>query len=195
MSAERIYRLLLRAYPPDFRAEYGGEMVLLFRDQCRESDVRTVGFWARVLWDIARSAPALRAEAWGESTRTMGVTMKIAAMLTVLVGVLGILNAGVDWGAAFTGTVGGMHALSLVLSVFASALLLAAGAAIMPVTDQGRQAARLALLASLVLTVAARLLHPWMSPFSLIVGIGLPFAFLIALYWPRKGNPSWGVTP
>jgi len=170
-------------------------MVLLFRDQCRESDVRTVGFWARVLWDIARSAPALRAEAWGESTRTMGVTMKIAAMLTVFAGVLGILNAGVDWGAAYTGTVGGMHALSLALSVFASALLLAAGAAIMRATEQGRQAARLTLLASLVLTVAARLLHPWMSPFSLIVGIGLPVAFLIALYRPRKGNPSWGVTP
>ncbi len=44
MSAERIYRLLLRAYPPDFRAEYEREMVLLFRDQCRESDVRTAGF-------------------------------------------------------------------------------------------------------------------------------------------------------
>src|SRR6266571_3381953 len=64
MSAERIYRLLLRAYPPDFRAEYEREMVLLFRDQCRESDVRTIGFWAAVIWDVARSAPALRAEAW-----------------------------------------------------------------------------------------------------------------------------------
>src|SRR6266545_3258203 len=56
MSAESIYRLLLRAYPPDFRAEYEREMVLLFRDLCRESDVRTVGFWARVLCDVARSA-------------------------------------------------------------------------------------------------------------------------------------------
>ncbi len=36
-AAERIYRLLLRAYPPDFRAEYGREMVLLFRDQCRRA--------------------------------------------------------------------------------------------------------------------------------------------------------------
>jgi len=195
MNAERFYRLLLRAYPPDFRAEYGDEMVLLFRDQCRESDVRTVGFWAAVIWDIARSAPNLRVEAWRENTPTMEVIMKVAAILTVLVGVLGVLNAGVEWGAAFTGTIGGMHALSLVLSVFASALLLAAGAAIMRATEQGRQAARLALLASVVLTVAARLLHPWMSPFSLIVGIGLPVAFLIALYRPRKGNPSWGVTP
>src|SRR5258707_12865221 len=100
MSAERLYRLWLRASPPEFRAEYGGEMVLLFRDQCRESDVRTVGFWAAVTWDIARSAPALRVEAWRENTRTMVVIMKLAAMLTVLVGVLGVLNAVVDWGDA-----------------------------------------------------------------------------------------------
>jgi len=197
MSAEGIYRLLLRAYPPDFRAEYEREMMLLFRDQCRESDVRTVGFWAAVVWDIARSAPALRAEAWftrgRESIRTMGVTMKIAAMLTVLAGVLGILNAGVDGGAAFAGTIGGMHALSLVLSILASVLLLAAGAAILRPTERGRQAARLALLASLVLMVAARLLHPWMSPFSQLMGIGLPVAFLIALSWPRRALPSGAV--
>src|SRR5882672_5101914 len=192
MSAERIYRLLLRAYPPDFRAEYGGEMVLLFREQCRESDVRTVGFWARVLCDVARSAPNLRVEAWRENTRTMEVIMKVAAILTVLVGVLGVLNAGVEWGAAFTGTIGGMHTLSLVLAVCASALLLAAGAAILL---RRPQAARLALLASVVLFVAARLLFPWMSYFSQLVGFGLPVALLIAVYWPRKGNPSWGVTP
>src|SRR6266536_5152939 len=133
-AAERIYRLLLRAYPPDFRAEYEREMVLLLRDQCRESDVRTLGFWTAVICDVARSAPALRMEAWRTrgrvSTRTMGVIMKLAAMLTVLVGVLGILNAGVEWGAAVTGTIGGMHALSLVLGILASALLLAAGVAI-----------------------------------------------------------------
>jgi len=200
MSAERIYRLLLRAYPPDFRSEYGREMVLLFRDQCRESDVRTLGFWAAVIWDVACSAPALRAEAWHTrgrlSTRTMGVIMKLAAMLTVLVGVLGILNAGVEWGAGVTRTIGGMHALSLVLGVFASGLLLAAGVAVLRPTQQGRQAARLALIASLVLIVAARLLFPWMSIFSQLVGIGLPVALLIALYWPRKhSTPSWGSTP
>ncbi len=193
MSVERIYRLLLRAYPPDFRAEYEREMVLLFRDQCRESDVRTLGFWAAVVWDIARSAPALRMEAWREHTRTLGGIMKLAAMLTVLVGVFGILNAMVEWGAGLTGTIGGMHALALVLSVCASALLLAAGAAILRPTQRGRQVARLELLASLVLIVAARLLHPWMSVFSQLVGIGLPVAFLVVLYWPRKATPSGAV--
>src|SRR6266487_1904676 len=170
MSAERIYRLLLHAYPPGFRAEYEREMVLLFRDLCRENDVRTVGFWAAVIGDVARSAPALRVEAWLESTRTMEGIMKLAGAVTVLVGVLGILNAGVDAGAAFTGSIGGMHALSLVLGVFAGVLLLAAGYAILRPTEGGRQAARLTLFASLALIVAARLLHPWMSPFSQVVG-------------------------
>src|SRR5882762_2120124 len=61
-AAERIYRVLLRAYPQDFRAEYGREMVLLFREQCQESDVRTLAFWAAVVFDVARSAPVLRME-------------------------------------------------------------------------------------------------------------------------------------
>ena len=191
--AERIYCFLLRAYPPAFRAEYGREMVLLFRDQCQESDVHSVGFWARVLGDVARSAPALRLEAWltrwSQNTRTMEVIMKLAAMLTVLLGVIGVLNAGVEWGAGAAQTIQGAHAVSLMLGVFASLLLLAAGVALLSGTPRSRQAARLALLASVVMIVAARILFPWMSIFSQFVGIGLPVALLIALYLPRKASP------
>jgi hypothetical protein len=193
-AAERIYRLLLRAYPPDFRAEYGREMVLLFRDQCRESDVRSLGFWAAVICDVARSAPALRAEAWrsrgSESTQTTEVIMKLAAMLTVLLGVLGILNAIVEWAAGSKGAIDGRYVLAVVLGVFASVLLLGAGVAILL---RSRQAARLALLASVVLFVAARLLFPWMSYFSQLVGFGLPVALLVALYWPRKPSMTAGL--
>jgi len=189
-AAERIYRLLLRAYPPDFRAEYGREMVLLFRDQCRESDVRSLGFWAAVICDVARSAPALRADAWrsrgSQSTQTTEVIMKLAAMLTVLLGVLGILNAVVEWAAGSKGVIDGTYVLAVVLGVFASALLLGAGIAILL---RRQQAARLALFASLVSVMAARLLFPWMSIFSQLVGFGLPVALLIALYWPRRASP------
>lgn len=191
MSAEQMYRLLLRAYPGDFRAEYGREMVLLFRDQCRERDVRTVAFWAAVISDIVRSAPTLRAETWRETLRTLEVLMKLTAILMVLVGVLGIVNAVIEWTAGGTGTTG--HALALVLSVGAGLLLLVAGAAILRPTGSGRQAGRLALVASLVLIVAARLLHPWMGIFAQLVGIGMPVVFLIALYWPRRASTSGAV--
>ena len=187
MNAERIYRLLLRAYPPDFRAEYGREMVLLFRDQCRENDARTVGFWAAVIWDVVRSAPALRAEAWRENTRTMEMIMKLASILTVLLGVFGIVDAVVEWVAGSKGPIDGKYVLAVVLGVFASALLLGAGVAILL---RRPQPARLALFASLVSMVAARLLFPWMSILSQLVGFGLPVALLIALYWPRRSTSS-----
>ncbi len=190
MTAERIYRLLLRAYPPDFRAEYGRDMELLFRDQCQESDVRTLGFWARVFWDVARSAPALRIEAWrgrgSENTQTVEVIMKIAGMLTVLLAAFVIVGAVGEWVAGSKGAMDGRYVLAVVLGVFANVLLLGAGVAILLGARWGRQPARLALFASLVSAVAARLLFPWMSIFSQLVGFGLPVALLIALYWPSK---------
>src|SRR6266516_2682577 len=161
-------------------------------------DVRTLAFWGAVVCDVARSAPALRVEAWraraSESTRTMEVIMKLAAMLTLLLGgVIGILNAVIEWVAAAKQTIQGTHELSLVLGVLASALLLAAGVAILSQTPRGWQVARLAVLASLVMIVAARLLFPWMSIFSQLVGIGFPVAILIALYWPRKPSMTAGL--
>lgn len=192
-AAERLYRLLLRAYPPAFRAEYGREMVLLFRDQCQESDVRTLGFWAAVICDVARSAPALRVAAWrgraSQSTRTMEGIMKLAAMLTVLLGVFGVLGAAAEWVAGSNQAVSGAYVLAVALGILASVLLLAAGVAILSGTRRGGQAARLALVASLVMIVAARLLFPWMSIFSQLVGFGLPVALLVALYWPRRASP------
>jgi len=188
MSAEHIYRLLLRAYPPDFRAEYGREMVLLFRDQCRDGDVRTLAFWVRVFGDVARSAPALRMEAWrreSANTQTVEVIMKIAGILTVLLAAFGVVSAVGEWVVASRGAMDGSYVLAVVLGVFASVLLLGAGVAILFGARWGRQPARVALVASLAMAVAARLLFPWMSIFSQLVGFGLPVALLIALYWPR----------
>jgi hypothetical protein len=197
-AAERIYRLLVRAYPPDFRARYGQEMAQLFRDQCREAEVRTLGFWAAVIWDVARSAPALRAEAWrargSESTRTLEVIMKLAAMLTVLLGVYGTLSAvaeGVVGG--LRGTMSGKYVLAVALGVLAGALLLTTGIALRRGAPSGRKTASVAALASLLLIVVARLLHPWMSIFSQLVGLGLPVALLIALHWPRRPSASRAV--
>jgi hypothetical protein len=179
MNAERIYRMVLRAYPRAFRAKYGREMVLVFRDQCRDSDVRTLGFWMRLFWDIVRSAPALRAEA----TRTVEVIMRLAAILTVLLAAFGIFGAVNDWSAASQHA--GTYVLAIVMGVAASLLLLGAGVAILL---QQRQAARLILVASLLCFIAARLVFPWMGLFLQLVGCVLPVGLLIALYWPRKSS-------
>jgi hypothetical protein len=194
-AAERLYRLLLRAYPPAFRAEYGREMVLLFRDQCREDDMRSLRFWAAVIWDVARSAPVLRAEAWGargsESTRTLEVIMKLAAMLTVLLGVFVILNAVGEAVPGSRGTMEGAYIVAVALAALAGALILTAGVALQRGAPSARKTASAAALASLVFIVVARLLHPWMSILSLLVGIGVPVALLIVLQWTRK-RPAAG---
>jgi hypothetical protein len=179
MSAERIYRLLLRAYPPAFRADYEREMMLVFRDQCRDDDVRSVGFWMRVLLDILRSAPALRAEA----TRTVEVIMKIAAVVAVLLGALGIVGTVRELVAGYQQPVQAGYLLSVVLGVCAFAVIVGAAVAIL---RGKRQAARPALIAALALMLGARLLFPWMGIFAQLVGFGLPIGLLIALYVPRK---------
>ena len=186
MTAERIYAVLLRFYPPAFRDEYGGEMTQLFRDLYLVRGRVGLTFWTSVLLDVARSAPALRVEAWcarrRENTRTLGGIMKLVAMLTVLMGAFGALNALVEGMAGIRGTLDGTHLLAIVLGATAGALLLTAGIALLRRTPSARRTATVAALGSLVIVVTARLAHPWMSIFSQLVGIGLPIVLLAALY-------------
>src|SRR5580700_9100130 len=58
--SEKAYRLLLRAYPLDYRGRYAEPMEQLFRDRLRE--VRTfaglAALWMRTLADWALTVPA-----------------------------------------------------------------------------------------------------------------------------------------
>jgi hypothetical protein len=194
MTAERVYRLLLRVYPRDFRSEYGREMTLLFRDEYRMRDATAFAFWASMVWDAAHSAMAMWVDAWlargKEYTRTIEVIMKLAGTLAVLFGVYGALSALVEGVAAVRGTLGGAYLLAILLGGAAAALLITAGAVLWRSKLSGRQTATIALVASLVIIVIARLTFPWMSTFSQLIGIGLPIALLAALHWPRRRGPS-----
>ena len=52
---ERVYRVLLRCYPAEFRDEYASEMTQAFRDRLR--DDRAPGMWLGLVTDLALSAP------------------------------------------------------------------------------------------------------------------------------------------
>lgn len=195
--AERLYQLLLRAYPREFRAAYGCEMMLLFRDLCRDGEVRSLRFWAGIISDVARSAPALHADAWRaramRKTRTMEVLMKFAALVTVLGGLLATLNAVVEALAALRGTMAGTHVLSVALGVLAGALLLTAGVTLLRKAESARRGATIATFACIVLMLVARLLHPWMSIVSQLVGFSLPITLLMVLHWPRRPSPTGAI--
>lgn len=71
----RVYRLLLIAYPGEFRGAYGAEMAQVFRDRCREEQRRSgaVGLarlWAHTLSDLAATAPEQHIEAWSRNFGT-----------------------------------------------------------------------------------------------------------------------------
>lgn len=60
----RIYQTLLIVYPPDFRREFGPEMVQVFRAACRHPAKHSfhglVRFWFHTLVDLVASASAER---------------------------------------------------------------------------------------------------------------------------------------
>jgi hypothetical protein len=61
-KAERFFRVLLLAYPREFRSEYEREMLTVFRDCYRVEEDRgkLVGMcrlWGRMLFDVVQSAP------------------------------------------------------------------------------------------------------------------------------------------
>ena len=61
---QRLFQLMLRAYPREFRLEYGPDMTQLFRDCYRDiqSDglISAIAFWRRMIVDVIRTAPLER---------------------------------------------------------------------------------------------------------------------------------------
>ena len=85
----KLYGLLLLAYPPEFRSEYGGQMLQVFRD-CYRAEARSgwlPGFWFRTLLDLVMTAAKERADSSGRD----GVFMNRrsdAVALAVCVGII-----------------------------------------------------------------------------------------------------------
>jgi hypothetical protein len=194
-SAERVYRLMLRAYPVGFRAEYGAQMALFFRDRRREVGARRVSFWAAMVWDIARSAPALRLEAararWTTNIQIKGGNMKTMAILAILVGAIEVVNSMVEgW---FGGIVNhaGSSLVGAAVGVAAGALLVAAAIALLRRSPGAAVLATGAAIACLAVFVLVALVRPMFSIFADILGIGFPIAMLLFLRGARgKGNSA-----
>lgn len=60
--SSRVYRLLLRVFPPEFRGDFGGEMEEVFRDQREEASQKAglfgvLSLWAETIMGILRTAP------------------------------------------------------------------------------------------------------------------------------------------
>lgn len=69
-----MFRVMLHAYPPSFRQEYGREMALLFEERAQDLG-RSV--WPWVLRDLVMSAPRLR---WEEGAMRTSIVAAVAAI-------------------------------------------------------------------------------------------------------------------
>jgi hypothetical protein len=192
-AAERVYRLLLRAYPAGFRAEYGREMVLVFRDRRRDETARGIRFWSEMIWDVARSAPALRLDAfrirWEEDIQTGEEKMRTMAILAVLIGVTEAANALAEgWAGGIAN--GGFWLAGIILTVVAGTLLVVAGVAMLRRAPGAVPWARVAAITCLTVVVLIRLVDGWMSIFGTLLGIVFPIALLFFLWWTRRRGPS-----
>jgi hypothetical protein len=62
MTAERVYGVLLRLFPRDFRDEYAAEMRAAFAEMWQQNRRSAAAFWAFVVTDTLRSAARERLE-------------------------------------------------------------------------------------------------------------------------------------
>jgi hypothetical protein len=185
-AAEWVFTLLLRAYPAQFRATYGREMVVLFRDQ-RRAGAGGVQFWAECSWDVVRSAPALRLESWRSWCRvniqpSEGVAMRMTmAILAILIGAIETVNALVEGRAASIVGLDGVAVVAVALGVLAGALLIAAGIAQAKRTASASTVSFAAAITCLLVFVLIGPVLSRMSIFSTMLGIGFPIALLLFL--------------
>ena len=75
LLSKRLFQLMLRAYPREFRLEYGPSVKQVFRDCYRDMQSRgfltSVEFWLRIIYDLIKTAPLERWEALGKDHATM----------------------------------------------------------------------------------------------------------------------------
>jgi len=186
--AERAYDLLLRAYPADFRAAYGREMTLVFRDLVRERGAATADLWLEILSDVARTAPTLYAESlrarWNQNVRVEEGRMKPMGILAVLIGLVQTAGAVVELTAPTT-----FPAYTVLLAVAVGILLVVAGIALVRRSPRAAQLSTVAAVSWLALVAIVRVVHPWMSIFSMLLGVVFPIA-LLGFLWARRAGSS-----
>lgn len=94
--SERVYRHLLVLYPSRFRAEYGREMTLVFRSQCRHlvqrhGEVALAQLWFSTLGDLISTALAERMKEGFSMSKALWV--QLSGIMAVVGGLLGLYLA------------------------------------------------------------------------------------------------------
>jgi hypothetical protein len=194
-AAERIYRVLLRAYPAEFRAKFGGEMAQAFRDLRIERESSGVRFWAAIVWDVMRSAPELRMQALRERSgihfNIREGIMKTMAILAILIGALEVVNSLSEAWAGGVVRGGGASLAGGTIGALAGALIVASAIALLRRTPRAVAFAQGAAITCLAVFVCIAVIRPMFSGLATLLGIGFPIAMIVFLFSTRgRSTPS-----
>jgi hypothetical protein len=93
LVSERLYKLLLMAYPAEFRREHGREMAQVFRDCCRQQmqqgeRLGVVRFWVRIFLDLIRTAPGEHFQNLGKGRAVMKALQKLSLAILIYAAVI-----------------------------------------------------------------------------------------------------------
>lgn len=182
---ERMYRMLLRLYPAEFRTRFADEMVLLFGDQLRDAQgdgaaMATARTWLRTLADLAVTAASERTRRDRTVAHSLGTQPSTASRLLGMTGILG----GVVLLAAFIVDIApGLNSYRIVLFNL--------GAIAIVTAVHGRQASAAPALA-LLGAVPALIANAWyVAMVILAMGNPRPFAGDFGLVWFFAGVAMW----
>ena len=105
---QRLFQLMLRAYPREFRLEYGPDMTQLFRDCYRDiqSDglISAIAFWRRMIVDVIRTAPLERWEALERRCKIMKNLKSDLIGLVACLAIIAVLYPSCRWFGAYKRT-------------------------------------------------------------------------------------------
>jgi hypothetical protein len=99
----RVYKLLLIAYPSEFRREYAHQMLQVFRDCYRDearrnSHLAIAGYWVRTLLDLAMTAAREHSENFRKDHAVMSTLRRdlvaLVGCIAIIVIALALLNYG-----------------------------------------------------------------------------------------------------
>lgn len=187
---ERMYRLLLLAYPASFRACYEREMLLVFRDQQREAVTRDLRYWMSLVGDTVRSAPREWKDELIANFQSGARPMKRMAIAAIVVATFELLNAGSELQSGGISGRDSLAQLTLSLVLLSTVLLLFAGITLM---RRGQAAVPLARIAAVCcLASFAFIGHsaPVLSGLAMLAGLGFPALLLLYLFIGGRGQSA-----
>jgi hypothetical protein len=103
--SERVYRLLLKAYPLEFRREYGPHMTQVFRD-CRRAELRSgnrlghVILWVRTVLDLIQTVLKEQFESIEKENSIMSNLRRDAVALFGCIGIIALAILLLNYGRA-----------------------------------------------------------------------------------------------